>query len=205
MPPAASSLVPLVGLSYDSGSVDGQTAASQAQANWLGDGWSTPHSYIGIDAAVGGCVVPGVDIATCLPSLAAGGGMIAEGLVGVPGMEGTTGGDDPEAGQPYYDIPNGSAGGPTAGKAITPGILGRFGIGVNAPDGSVAPLCSYCRTNTATSVDHVWPRIFGGNLEVENLTPACTFCNSSKKNRFLPLNPPKGYSGAWPPPGGRVG
>ena len=46
VPPAASSLVPTVGLSYDSGSVDGQTAASQAQADWLGDGWSTPENYV---------------------------------------------------------------------------------------------------------------------------------------------------------------
>src|SRR5579884_2209196 len=46
VPPAASTLVPKVSLSYDSGSVDGQTAASQAQANWLGDGWSTPENYI---------------------------------------------------------------------------------------------------------------------------------------------------------------
>jgi RHS repeat-associated protein len=46
VPPAASDLVPTVGLSYDSGSVDGQTAATQAQADWLGDGWSTPENYI---------------------------------------------------------------------------------------------------------------------------------------------------------------
>jgi RHS repeat-associated protein len=46
LPPAPSDLVPSVGLAYDSGRVDGQTAASQAQADWLGDGWSTPHSYI---------------------------------------------------------------------------------------------------------------------------------------------------------------
>jgi RHS repeat-associated protein len=45
-PPAASSLVPKVGLSYDSGSVDGQTSATQAQSSWVGDGWTTPHSYI---------------------------------------------------------------------------------------------------------------------------------------------------------------
>lgn len=44
--PAASDLVPTVGLSYDSGSVDGQTAATQAQADWLGDGWSTPENYV---------------------------------------------------------------------------------------------------------------------------------------------------------------
>ena len=46
VPPAASNLVPSVGLSYDSGSVDGQTAATQAQADWLGDGWSTPENFI---------------------------------------------------------------------------------------------------------------------------------------------------------------
>ena len=45
-PPAASALVPTLGLSYDSGSVDGQTAATQAQAGWLGDGWSSPQSYV---------------------------------------------------------------------------------------------------------------------------------------------------------------
>ena len=33
-------------LGYDSGSVDGQTAATQAQASWVGDGWSTPRSFI---------------------------------------------------------------------------------------------------------------------------------------------------------------
>ncbi|MEV0093698.1 polymorphic toxin-type HINT domain-containing protein [Streptomyces sp. NPDC050738] len=45
---AASSgkLQPTVGLSYDSGSVDGATSATQAQASWAGDGWGTPDSYI---------------------------------------------------------------------------------------------------------------------------------------------------------------
>jgi hypothetical protein len=46
VPPAASSLAPQLALRYDSGSVDGQTASTQAQASWVGDGWSTPHSYI---------------------------------------------------------------------------------------------------------------------------------------------------------------
>jgi RHS repeat-associated protein len=46
VPPAASSLVPEVALNYDSGTVDGQTAATQAQASWVGDGWSTSQSYI---------------------------------------------------------------------------------------------------------------------------------------------------------------
>ncbi|MEU9446442.1 RHS repeat-associated core domain-containing protein [Streptomyces sp. NPDC048304] len=46
VPPAASSLTPDVSLGYDSGSVDGQTAATQAQSSWVGDGWSTPQSFI---------------------------------------------------------------------------------------------------------------------------------------------------------------
>ncbi|MEH0936263.1 RHS repeat-associated core domain-containing protein [Micromonospora psammae] len=45
-PPAASGLVPAVALSYDSGSVDGQTASTNAQSSWVGDGWSTPRSYV---------------------------------------------------------------------------------------------------------------------------------------------------------------
>jgi RHS repeat-associated protein len=46
VPPAASDLVPTVSLDYDSGSIDGQTAATQAQASWAGDGWETPQSFI---------------------------------------------------------------------------------------------------------------------------------------------------------------
>ncbi|MGW0215611.1 RHS repeat-associated core domain-containing protein [Micromonospora chokoriensis] len=46
VPPAASGLVPRVALSYDSGSVDGQTTSTNAQASWVGDGWSTPRSFV---------------------------------------------------------------------------------------------------------------------------------------------------------------
>lgn len=46
MPSSASPLVPSVALSYDSGSVDGETAATQAQSSWVGDGWSTPSSFV---------------------------------------------------------------------------------------------------------------------------------------------------------------
>ncbi|MFE0733103.1 DddA-like double-stranded DNA deaminase toxin [Streptomyces antibioticus] len=44
--PSSGSLTPSVGLAYDSGSVDGQTSSTQAQASWVGDGWATPDSYI---------------------------------------------------------------------------------------------------------------------------------------------------------------
>jgi RHS repeat-associated protein len=46
LPSASSALAPSVALNYDSGSVDGQTAATQAQADWAGDGWSTGDSYV---------------------------------------------------------------------------------------------------------------------------------------------------------------
>jgi len=46
VPSAASSLVPGLALSYDSSSVDGQTASTQAQASWAGDGWSTGDAFI---------------------------------------------------------------------------------------------------------------------------------------------------------------
>ena len=46
MPPAAGNLVPQVGLNYDSGLVDGQTASTQAQASWVGDGWTSPSAFI---------------------------------------------------------------------------------------------------------------------------------------------------------------
>ncbi|WP_093742803.1 polymorphic toxin-type HINT domain-containing protein [Streptomyces sp. DvalAA-14] len=46
LPASSSPLVPSVDLSYDSGSIDGQTSSTQAQASWAGDGWGTPDSFI---------------------------------------------------------------------------------------------------------------------------------------------------------------
>ncbi|MFC1400437.1 MULTISPECIES: RHS repeat-associated core domain-containing protein [Streptacidiphilus] len=43
---ASGDLKPTVALSYDSGSVDGKTSATQAQSSWAGDGWDTPDSFI---------------------------------------------------------------------------------------------------------------------------------------------------------------
>lgn len=39
VPPALGGDAPSVGLSYDSGSVDGRTSVSNAQGSWVGDGW----------------------------------------------------------------------------------------------------------------------------------------------------------------------
>ncbi|GAA1932908.1 polymorphic toxin-type HINT domain-containing protein [Kitasatospora viridis] len=46
LPGASSTLVPSVGLGYDSSSVDGQTTSTEAQSSWVGDGWGTADSYI---------------------------------------------------------------------------------------------------------------------------------------------------------------
>ncbi|MEV6480096.1 RHS repeat-associated core domain-containing protein [Streptomyces sp. NPDC051576] len=45
-PAASTSLAPDASLSYDSGSVDGKTANTQAQASWVGDGWTTQDSFV---------------------------------------------------------------------------------------------------------------------------------------------------------------
>ncbi|WP_344157730.1 RHS repeat-associated core domain-containing protein [Kribbella yunnanensis] len=101
---------------------------------------------------------------------------------------------------PVVEIPSGSSGGPTAYKRIPPSLLQQWNIGKNGNPKLPTPLCSYCRTNPATGLDHVIPRVKGGNLNPENITPACTACNSSKGARLAPVNPPKNYLGEWPPP-----
>jgi RHS repeat-associated protein len=45
-PAASTSLAPDASLSYDSGSVDGKTANTQAQSSWVGDGWDTQDSFV---------------------------------------------------------------------------------------------------------------------------------------------------------------
>ncbi|MET0821119.1 MAG: HNH endonuclease signature motif containing protein [Aeromicrobium sp.] len=59
---------------------------------------------------------------------------------------------------------------------------------------------SYCGQNPAEHVDHVIPRVRGGDLTPENLTGACAWCNLSKGARVAPVNPPPNYVGDWPPP-----
>ncbi|MEU8424365.1 RHS repeat-associated core domain-containing protein [Micromonospora sp. NPDC048835] len=46
VPSTRSKLVPQLALSYNSGGVDGQTVATNAQASWVGEGWTTPKSYV---------------------------------------------------------------------------------------------------------------------------------------------------------------
>lgn len=101
--------------------------------------------------------------------------------------------------QPVYDIPAGSSGGQGAGDRIPSKMLKDYDVGVNANPNNPTPLCSYCRHNDANAIDHVHPRSRNGDLTDANTTPACTHCNSSKRDYGAPKNPPSGFSGPWPP------
>ncbi|WP_194916372.1 RHS repeat domain-containing protein [Catenulispora rubra] len=46
LPPASGGKAPDVTLAYDSGSVDGRTSVTNAQASWIGDGWDYSPGYI---------------------------------------------------------------------------------------------------------------------------------------------------------------
>ncbi|MFE5734003.1 LamG-like jellyroll fold domain-containing protein [Streptomyces sp. NPDC056528] len=99
-----------------------------------------------------------------------------------------------------YDIPSGSSHGDGAYGTIPKDKLADYDIGVNASPGSIPPICSYCRVNPAQALDHVAARSKGGDLTDPNLAPACTRCNSSKRERIAPKTPPPNYKGDWPPP-----
>lgn len=99
-----------------------------------------------------------------------------------------------------YDIPAGSSGGQGAGETIPASLLGTYNVGKNATPGSTPPICSYCRANPAQAIDHVQPRINGGDLTDANTIPTCKRCNSSKRDRIAPKTPPPNYKGDWPPP-----
>lgn len=45
--------------------------------------------------------------------------------------------------------------------------------------------CQYCNKNKANSVDHIIPLSKGGTNNRDNLAPACSSCNSSKKDKLL--------------------
>jgi 5-methylcytosine-specific restriction endonuclease McrA len=47
------------------------------------------------------------------------------------------------------------------------------------------PFCAYCGADNPTSVDHVVPVAAGGVTDLSNLVPACSRCNSSKRDRDL--------------------
>ena len=52
-------------------------------------------------------------------------------------------------------------------------------------------LCAWGCGRLAGTVDHVVPLSGGGDNSLENLIPACSFCNSSRGSRNAPWRPPQ--------------
>ena len=91
-------------------------------------------------------------------------------------------------------IKAGAAGGATAGKTFPQAIKNA------AKAENPLSTCVYCRLEgTATQVDHAIPKARGGNATLDNAQLACPHCNASKGARDVPVNPPPGYRGEWPP------
>ncbi|WP_370146118.1 RHS repeat-associated core domain-containing protein [Streptacidiphilus sp. EB129] len=59
VPPSLGGAAPAVALSYDSQSEDGETSARNAQASWIGDGWSYSPGFI--EQSFRPCATDGVD------------------------------------------------------------------------------------------------------------------------------------------------
>ncbi len=118
------------------------------------------------------------------------------------GESASTGSVSGSAAQPPDDDPDwdgfppikpGSSGGPTGGKNFPKGTRNK--VLEDNPD-----ICVYCRMKTdKPQVDHVVPKSRGGNTDLDNGQTTCPWCNNSKNNRDYPVNPPKGYTGKWPP------
>jgi RHS repeat-associated protein len=91
-------------------------------------------------------------------------------------------------------IKAGSSGGQTAGKVFPKSVKEQV-LKENADT------CVYCRMKTdSPQVDHAIPRSRGGDATVENGQTTCGHCNASKGARDVPVTPPVGYRGEWPPP-----
>ncbi|MFD8379352.1 HNH endonuclease [Streptomyces sp. NPDC059679] len=89
-------------------------------------------------------------------------------------------------------IPPGSQGGSTEGRHFSENKQRIFA-------GRQAVACMYCRKPRASAVEHVVPRVAGGDNEERNLGPSCALCNSSKGDSPAPKTPPYDYEGKWPP------
>ena len=94
---------------------------------------------------------------------------------------------------PCPPIKPGSSGGDSAGKPFSAST--RQQALEENPD-----TCVYCHQQTSSpQVDHATPKAQGGDATIDNAQTTCPHCNASKGARDVPVTPPEGYSGAWPP------
>ncbi len=64
----------------------------------------------------------------------------------------------------------------------------------------ITSTCVFCRqAGVGVQVDHAHPKARGGNATEANAQLACAHCNPSKRDRDVPVNPPPGWQGDWPP------
>ncbi|WP_433657921.1 toxin glutamine deamidase domain-containing protein [Nocardia sp. CA-128927] len=103
-------------------------------------------------------------------------------------------------GERIWEIPRGSRFGEGTNSDITNELRRLFNVGAKADPTLPPTLCSYCRCNIATDIDHVLPRKSSGDLGPHNVTPACDHCNTSKLDRVAPVNPAPNQEGVFPPP-----
>lgn len=101
--------------------------------------------------------------------------------------------DNASSGETELRIPPGSRGGNANESVLDHARKRIFAV-------RQAVNCMYCGMARATAVEHVWPRVRGGDNEESNLGPSCALCNSSKGDGLAPQNPPHDYVGKWPPP-----
>jgi RHS repeat-associated protein len=107
-------------------------------------------------------------------------------------------------GASFPRLQSGSAGGPTAYMRFSSNVRLQA-LAQNMEDAQAAGLgdvnyCVYCRMITDDpEVDHIVPRTQGGDAAIDNAQVTCGHCNASKGAQMIPLTPPAGYVGPWPP------
>lgn len=183
------------------GSVSARAVAGRALGQCAAGALTDVAIGLGISLATGGASLAGtaVDaVSGCITggrSKASGAGDAGRGAtLGSPVAPGGRQFGDPSPTTSFPEIKPGSAGGTTKGKKFPESV--RQEELKNNPS-----TCVYCRMETDNpQIDHVIPRSRGGDATIDNAQTTCPHCNASKGARDVPVTPPKGYEGPWPPP-----
>jgi RHS repeat-associated protein len=90
-------------------------------------------------------------------------------------------------------------------KIVRQGSRGGIGAGKPFPNSVKKAVraeetrCAYCRRLPLKSeIDHIIPKVKGGNNTRQNAQLTCQHCNRSKGSGNYPKTPPAGYRGKWP-------